>query len=802
MEKKLLYRKQASGFAQASPLGNGRIGAMIYGECIRERISLNEDTFWSGYPRTYTLEGSADSYQKAGELVSKGDFQGAYEEINHHFLSEYSEAYLPVGDIFLDFNHKDVVDYQRILNLEKGNVTVSYQDEGIHFQREYFCSEPHQILAVRIQADKPGKLTFKVTMDSKMAHIVRAVGEPEQYRLDKVDGVKNGNSHGRLIMDLEAPGHVRPYYGTSTERDPFSMIYEEEKEKRGMGCRVVLWIESDGDILTRGEKIEELCVEGAGYAIIYIGVGTSFNGYDVHPQLYGKDYKSIIEKQLNAAMACGYNQVKKTHEEDFEELFNRVSFGLGNEAYGKEGKLYDAEELFRQYEESGEDLKLSEIIFDMGRYLLISASRSGTQPTNLQGIWNESARPVWSCNYTTNINMEMNYWPVMGVNLGELFQPLEVFVKEAAVTGRAAAVNFYGADGFVIHHNSDIWRLTTPVGARKVKGGPTACFWYMAGGWLAAELWEKYLYNQDLEYLKDTVYPLLKSASQFYLSVQQEENGFCFLSPDTSPENSFIHNGQKVSVAKWTTMSNAVLRDLYTAVCQAAEELDDWNETVERAKSALEKLPAYQIGSKGQLLEWNEEFKEAEVRHRHVSHLYGLYPGHSITEKDPELMEAVRVSMELRGDEGTGWSLAWKTAIWARLKERDRAAKLLHRFLRVERDGGLQGSERGGICPNFFCTCPPMQIDGNFGITAAILEMLVQTEGDKIWILPAVPENWTCGFIKGICIRGGLQLDLEWEQGEKVKAIFYPKKNCTRRIYCGGREETVNFTGGISYEYG
>ena len=439
---------------------------------------------------------------------------------------------------------------------------------------------------------------------------------------------------------------------------------------------------------------------------------------------------------------------------------------------------------------------LTQILYQWGRYLMIASSRPGSHAINLQGIWNEDIRPIWSCNYTTNINLQMCYWPCMAAGLEELSEPYFHLIKELEEAGRETAWDYYRARGSVVHHNTDIWKITHPVGFGK-PNAPTACYWNLAGGWFVKSIWDAYLYTRDMDFLKE-YYPVIEGFVAFYCDILEEENGEYYLMPSTSPENRFFYPGEKdssTSISKLSTMSISIIREALHIYLKASGMMGTVGMKgsrylVEKTGNIVEKLPDYQIGSKGQLLEWEQEFEEVEKKHRHISHLYGFYPGNDIDWKDERLCHAVKQSMRLRGDEGTGWSLAWKTGVWARLGEGEMAGKLLRRFMKVTTETDANKSiDGGGICPNLLCNCPPVQIDGNFGITAGVIEMILQSDEEEIRVLPAILQDWKKGLLTGIRTKCGLIADIEWEEkgkeGITVSLVLVSSEKKTIQIWRG-----------------
>ena len=766
-EYKLWYNAPATVWEEALPIGNGRIGAMVYGNPLQEVYQLNEESIWSGYPQDWNNPKAANALPQVREAVDRGDYAKASELWKANAQGPYTARYLPMANLMLDqLTRGEARNLYRELNISNALSTVTCEADGVKYRRTSFISYPDQVMVIKIAADRPQAVSLHIRLNSLLRYTVQTKGEKT------------------LILNGKAPAYV-----ANRDYDPHQVVYDD---KRGTQFKVQVELLPDGGHCEANDSA--LTVRNANEVVLLLSAVTDFGNKKMTLKKCKRPYQELLQR----------------HTDDHQQLFNRLQLSLGTENLQKEA--LPTNERLKSFEQDPTDNGLTELYYQYGRYLLIASSRPGGLPANLQGIWNRHVQPPWGSNYTTNINTEMNYWPAEITNLPECFLPLSDFIGRLAVNGAQTAKVNYGINrGWLAHHNSDVWAQTAPTGGydSDPKGAPRWSCWPMAGVWLCQHLWEHYAFGGDKKYLSKTAYPLMKGAAEFLLQWLQKdpETGYWITNPSTSPENRFRYidkEGKKQNgeISRSSGMDLGLAWDLLTNCIEASTVLDTDKAFRQQCMDVRANLQPFRIGSKGQLLEWDKEFEETDPNHRHVSHLFALHPGRQIIpEQQPELAAACQRTLEIRGDGGTGWAMAWKINFWARLRDGNHAFGMLKNGLRYV-DATQVSVRGGGTYANLFDAHPPFQIDGNFGGTAGITEMLLQSHAGYIHLLPALPDNWQSGSIKGVRARGGFTIDMEWKESRitRLSVTSHSGGTCRIREATSPHEEVIETEKGKTYQ--
>ncbi len=752
---KLWYNQPARAFEESLPIGNGKLGALIYGGADKDSLYLNDITLWTGTPVNPNEGGDAYKWiPKIREALFKEDYKTA-DSLQHYVQGHNSEYYQPLGLLQIkDANSGKASQYYRELSLDNSIAQVSYLRNGVKYTKEYFASHPDKLIAIKLGASQKNAINCEISLTSLIPHKVKA-------------------SQQQLTMT----GHV-------TGNEENSIHY----------CTILQVKHTDGKVWATDSTLH---LQNVSEAIVYLVNETSYNGFDKHPVKEGAPY---IEKVTDDAWHLAnftYEEFKQRHITDYKSLFGRVNFKLDKAQC--DTKRTTAEQLLAYTDQQERNPYLEMLYFHYGRYLLISSSRTPGVPANLQGLWAPALYSPWRGNYTTNINLEENYWPAEVANLSELVAPVDGLIKGLASTGKHNAQHFYGINkGWCAGHNTDAWAMSNPVGTGNES--PQWSNWALGGAWLVQTLWDHYDYTRDTDYLRNTAYPLMKGAADFLLEwlIPDPHNPTQLITaPCTSPEADYINDkGYQGSTFYGGTADLAIIRELFKNTIKGAQALGIDTEYQQQLQSALERLRPYHIGKRGNLMEWYYDWDDQDWHHRHQSHLLGLYPFHQISvDKTPELAAASTKTLEIKGDNSTGWSTGWRINLWARLHRADKAYQILRKLLTyVSPDSFNDKTHRsGGTYPNLFDAHPPFQIDGNFGGTAGICEMLMQSDGETMYLLPALPEAWKNGEITGIKARGNYEVSLRWKNGKVNKATITCQKAGNLTINYNGKQQKLSF---------
>ena len=756
---KLWYNKPATAFEESLPIGNGKLGALIYGGANNDSIYLNDITLWTGKP--VNREEGGDAYKwipKIREALFKEDYKAA-DSLQLHVQGHNSEYYQPLAIINIkDANKGQFSNYKRELSLDNAMAALSYTREGIKYQREYFASHPDKMIAIRLTASQKKAINCDISLTSLIPHQVKASNK-----------------------QLTITGHAMGKPENSTHF-----------------CSILSIKNEDGTITASDSTLH---LQGVSEAVIYLVNETSYNGFDKHPVKEGAPYIEKVNDNAWHLVNYTYPELKQRHITDYQNIFNRAKFALKGAKF--DNRRTTDQQLFDYTEKEEQNPYLEMLYFQYGRYLLISCSRTPGIPANLQGLWAPARKSPWRGNYTININLEENYWPAEVTNMSELVMPVDGLVKAMSVTGKYTAKHYYGIEnGWCGGHNTDAWAMTNPVGTKKES--PKWSNWNMGGAWLVQTLWDHYDYTRDKEYLRHTAYPLMKGAADFMLDWMIEnpkKPGELITAPCTSPEAEYITDkGYQGCSFYGGTADLAILRELFKNTLKGAQILGIDQDYQAKLQEAINRLHPYQIGKRGNLQEWYYDWEDQDWHHRHQSHLLGLHPFYQISlDKTPDLAAAAAKTLEIKGDFSTGWSTGWRISLWARLHRADKSYSMIRKLLNYVHPGNYNNPKNrpsGGTYPNLFDAHPPFQIDGNFGGTAGVCEMLMQCDGETMHLLPALPKEWPAGEIKGIKARGNYEIDLVWNNGKVSKVSITSKNAGNLTVKYNGKQKALSFKAG------
>ncbi len=755
----LWYTRPATAFEESLPIGNGKMGALIYGGADTDSIYLNDITLWTGKP--VNRQEGGDAYKwipKIREALFREDYKTA-DSLQLHVQGHNSEYYQPLAIIHVkDLNAGPYSGYRRQLSLDDAVATLTYVRNGVTYTREYFASHPDKVIAMRLTASKAKSINCEIDLTSLIPHQVKA-----------------------SASQLTITGHAMGKPENSTHF-----------------CSILSVKNTDGTVTPTDSTLR---LQGVSEAVVYFVNETSYNGFDKHPVTEGAPYLETVADDAWHLVNYTYPELKQRHLADYRRFFGRARFTLQDAKY--DTKRNTEQQLFDYTEKNEHNPYLEMLYFQFGRYLLISSSRTPGIPANLQGLWAPARKSPWRGNYTININLEENYWPAEMTNLSELVMPVDGLVKALSVTGSYTAKHYYGInEGWCAGHNSDAWAMTNPVGTKKES--PKWSNWNMGGAWLVQTLWDHYDYTRDTDYLRTTAYPLMKGAANFmlqWLVENPKKPGELITAPCTSPEAEYITDkGYQGCTLYGGTADLAIVRELFRNTLRGAETLGIDSDYQTRLKDALARLHPYQIGRRGNLQEWYYDWDDQDWHHRHQSHLLGLHPFNQISvEKTPELAAAAAKTLEIKGDYSTGWSTGWRISLWAHLHRADKSYAMLRKLLNYVRPANYLNPKNrpsGGTYPNLFDAHPPFQIDGNFSGTAGICEMLVQCDGETLRLLPSLPAEWKNGEISGVKTRANYMVDLVWKDGKVAKANITAKNDGKLSVSYNGKSVNLSFKAG------